>query len=514
MGDLLADNRAWRATADFDLSGRTLADVTAEGRRELIRRARDYVSSYSDDDLSADETFKGPFILTGHQPGFEHPGVWLKNFAAGRLAAAYGGVGVHVVIDGDVCRSSSIFVPAGSVSEPRLAPVEFDESTAPMPWEERGVLDAEVWQSFPARLRAAAAPLVREPMADSWWPSVVTRSTATGRLGAALAQARHLTELAWGCRNLELPQSELCQTGAFRWFAAHLLTNLPRFAADYNDALAAYRREHRIRNHAHPVPNLASDGRWLEAPFWLWTADDPRRRPMFACQANGRTVLSDRVGFERVLPNGAGQRLTAAVAELESWEADGLKLRSRALITTMFARLVLADVFIHGIGGAKYDEATDAICQRFFGAAPPGFATLSGTLHLPIDHPPGSEEGVRRLRGRLRELRFHPERFLNSDIQSTNRLSGAAATIADKNSWIGLAKSPQNAAGRHRAIAAANQALQPLVAAARQRTELELAAETDRARANRILESREFAFCLYPKQMLEQFLLDFGDQLL
>ena len=87
-----------------------------------------------------------------------------------------------------------------------------------------------------------------------------------------------------GNETLELPQSAVCQLPEFAWFVAHLLAHLPRFWAAHNDALAAYRHAHRLRNRAHPVPDLAESDGWLEAPFWIWTADDPRRRPLFARQ--------------------------------------------------------------------------------------------------------------------------------------------------------------------------------------------------------------------------------------
>ncbi len=54
----------------------------------------------------------------------------------------------------------------------------------------------------------------------------------------------------------------------------------------------------------------------------------------------------------------------------------------------MFARLVLSDVFIHGIGGAKYDQLTDAIVRRFFGVEPPGYLVATATLKLPLPRHP------------------------------------------------------------------------------------------------------------------------------
>src|SRR5207248_7394239 len=92
---------------------------------------------------------------------------------------------------------------------------------------------------------------------------------------------------------------------------------------------------------------------------------------------------------------------------------SGIKLRPRALITTMYARLVLSDLFIHGIGGAKYDELTDLIIRRFFSIEPPGYITATATFRLPIDRPNVSLDDLRRSVQRLRDLRYRPESFLS-----------------------------------------------------------------------------------------------------
>jgi len=166
-------------------------------------------------------------------------------------------------------------------------------------------------------------------------------------------------------------------------------------------------------------------------------------------------------------------------------------------------------LFLHGIGGAKYDEATDAICERFWGAAPPAYAALSGTLRLPIPHPPGNAADARRLNFQLRELTYHPERHLAFSPLANGDAAAARALAAEKSRWVRTAKHPEGAAERHRAIVAANEALQPFVAPHRTSLEQELEAAIDRTRANRVLDSREFAFCLFPRKLLVQFLLDF-----
>jgi hypothetical protein len=344
-------------------------------------------------------------------------------------------------------------------------------------------------------------------MLDDWWPIALERAAATGRIGAGLAQARHLAEIAWGQESLELPQSDMCQTSAFRRFVCHLLMHLPRFVDAYNAALGNYRRVHRIRNHAHPVPNLASVGPWLQAPFWIWSTADPRRRAVYVRREKTGLIVSDRQSFERSLPLAPAGDWQPAVAELSRWEGEGFKLRSRALVTTMFARVAVADLFIHGIGGAKYDEATDAICERFFGTAPPRFAAISGTLRLPIAKNGGAELDVSRLRHAVRELDFHPEQYAMFD-QTPSNGEAAEVIIAEKRRWIGMEKTSPNAAARHAAIVAANQRLQPYVADRRREIEAQLASAREQSRANRVLLSREYAFCLFPRTSLEHFLLD------
>ena len=508
----VAGNVAWRRDTSLTVLGRPLVEFAADARREIVERAAEYVSTYAGvfpprAQPATGGDCKAPLIVTGHQPELIHPGVWVKNFAAAQLCASKGAVSLNLVIDGDACRGPAIRVPTGALDEPRWESIPFDAPAPEMPWEERTIVQPEQWQAFPRQVATATQGLLDDRMLDQWWPLAMERAAATGRIGLGLAQARHLAEIDWGRRNLELPQSEMCQTAAFRRFTLHLFNELPRFVDSYNAALDDYRRDHRLRNHAHPVPNLAVDGPWRQAPYWVWSAEVPTRRPVYLRREGGGLIVTDRQTFERRLPCVCDDGGDAAVAELAAWEAQGLKLRSRALITTMFARLAVADLFIHGIGGAKYDEATDAICVRHFGTAPPAFAAISGTLRLPIARAAGGGESATALRQRLRDLTYHPEHAI--DLANGSAANGAATLVAAKRHWLAMAKSPGNAAQRHHEIVAANDALQPYVGDVRASLERQVAEANERSRSNRVLNSREYAACLFPRKLLEQFLLDF-----
>jgi hypothetical protein len=81
-----------------------------------------------------------------------------------------------------------------------------------------------------------------------------------------------------------------------------------------------------------------------------------------------------------------------------------------------------------------------------------------------------------------------------------------AEILATKRRWVELAKTAENARERHIAIAAANAALQPVLANERRQIEQQLDNFQHRQRARAILDSREYSFCLFPRQHFERLL--------
>ena len=503
-GEMMSLNKRTIAQAGYNVQGRGLTQLASEAREQLLAEALRYTRSYRNATVPANP---GHVILAGHQPEMFHPGVWLKNFALARLAKDHGAVAVNLQIDSDAMKTASLRVPSGSLDQPRLENVPFDRAAAEAPFEQRTILDRACFDSFADRASKHLQSLVPHPFLARFWPLAVARSRETNHLGASLAQARHQCEAAWGLQTLEIPQSRVCDLPAMRWFMAHLLAHLPRFWETYNAALLEYRREHKVRSAAHPVPALDRMDDWLEAPLWIWTESDPRRRRLFVRHRKDELLLSDREQFEAALPL-VPENAAAAVERWAALSANGIRLRTRALITTMAARLLLGDLFVHGIGGAKYDQLTDRIIERFFGVAPPGYMVVSGTLRLPLSHSAAPTDDVPQLRQRIRELYFHPERFLKQpgpDRITTDQ--NTAALVAEKRRWLATVETPDNAQMRCRAIRQVNEALQPAVAALRELWASEAAKRADRQRAEALLISREYAFTLFPEVDLTNFLL-------
>jgi hypothetical protein len=501
VGELLAGVDR-RARCQYDMQGRSLCDLSALARQELLASARQYTSAYRDIDKPA---LGDRIILAGHQPQLFHPGVWFKNFALGSLARSHQATAVNLVIDSDTLKDASLRVAGGTVDAPVAHIIPFDDSTGEMPFARRRIRNRGAFEAFGRTAADWQRPLVSDPLLDTFWPKVIARSRETDNLGECLAQARHQVEGEWGNATLELPQTRVCPFAAFHWFAAHLLAQLPRFVEIYNDAIAEYRRAHGIRSANHPVPQLVRDGEWLEAPFWLASDVKADRRHLFVRRRGADMILSDRQSMEVLVPLAEQRDAGRAVSALAALAERGVQLQTRALTTTLFGRLFLGDLFIHGIGGGKYDQLTDELIRRFFSLEPPPFMVLSATLYLPVeDNQPGPLDAI-DIERRLRDLEYHPERCLDGMDLTAGDDQTIAGLVSHKRHWVETPQTKENARQRCRAIRSVNESLQPWLAGTRRHLLALRDAAARRSRAESILKWREYAFCLYPEATLREF---------
>jgi hypothetical protein len=333
---------------------------------------------------------------------------------------------------------------------------------------------------------------------DEYHPSLAER---TVRPGWCLAAARHELEQQAGLRLHQSLLSELSFWFDFGFFAEVLIARCAEFQAAHNAALAEYRAMRGIRSRSHPVPDLVRDGEWVEVPLWMWSRGNPRRRRVFSRRVAGIWELTDRETI--TLRPVAGQR-TDMPAFMYVTLRDGVTLRPRALITTMYARLVLSDLFIHGIGGAKYDELTDEIIRRFFGIEPPRYLTATATFRLPIDRPNVTIDDVRDSARLVRDVRYRPESLIGHPLVANDAAleRELQALAAEKRQYVRshtLRRSSHEVfAGLQRINASMYERLKPLEAHLR----AEHARLTHQLEQTRTLGSREFSFVLYPEEYL------------
>lgn len=496
-GRLIAENRERLSRIEATLLDRPWRDLRILARRELLQAARRYTNK-----PEAQAEDHKPLLLAGHQPELFHPGVWIKNFALAALARRHDAIGVQFLVDNDTLKSTSLLFPTPGDPWPEARTLPFDRWEGETPWEERRILDATLFDRFGDDGTALLAGWHYTPLLTTFWPEVRRQaSNHDGLLGATFAAARRTLERRWGCDNLEVPLSHLCRTEAFAWLAGTLLADLPRFVATYNAAVQAYRRSNRIRSRHHPVPDLASEGDWLEAPLWGWKASHPRRARLFARLTADRLEL--RAGQEAwpVLPSPTTQpgRFVEAWRELET---TGYKVRSRALITTLFARLFLSDLFLHGIGGGKYDELTDRIIERYWNLPTPSFLVLTATCRLPLPGYAVSASDQRRWTHLVRDLNFNPQRHLSAPPSPD-----LEAAVHAKQEWIAhIPDTRSQRRERFRQLRHLSASLRPAVADELARAQHSLSRIERQLQANALLHRRDYSFCLHPERTLRRIL--------
>lgn len=506
-GSLLHKNGSFLETWEHDFQGRRASWLRPRARAEIFARARSYLARLG---ITAPDPSNSaqPLVVTGHQPELFHPGVWVKNFAVGRIAAEQGGVGLNLIVDNDIPKSSSIRVPHVDGSGIQMNRVEFDVWPGEVPFEEITVHDEALFADFPRRVRESLGDAVADPLIETLWPIALEKRRYSNRAGERFAASRRVIEGDWGVSNLEIPLSAACETESFLWFASHLLAHLRRFQAVHNEALARYRAAYGIRSRHHPVPALGRRGEWSEAPFWVWRAEEPRRRPLLVRQL-ARTMELRIDGEDEPLlelPLGPDREACCAVEQLLTLPGRNIRLRTRALTTTMFARLLLGDLFIHGIGGAKYDELGDEVIRRFFGIEPPGYLTLSMTLWLDLGTDPASSERLHALDRQLRDLTYNPDRHLES----------AAAALTTR--WIEAKRAAiaapvdthRQRVERFAELRRCNEAMQPWVDDSRRRLLYDRARVRTGLHRNSLAHNREYSLILHSERRLQAALGQLG----
>ena len=307
LAALPAANRALAQQWDCDLIGIDIQDLRAQAKHQLLSAAIAYTSSYRavpdrwrrlvDGGSAAAELPLSdiPFLVAGHQPELFHPGVWFKNLALAHLAAQQPAVAINLIVDNDLCGAPAVRVPSRQAGQLTRVAVPYDRPSAQqVPFEQRWISERTVFDTFAKRVREQLSGVVADPCVAELWPAAIAAADGCGNIGCALAQARHLLEAQIGWQTLEVPISAVAQSDAFAAFCLALMLDAPRLHNCYNHSLQIYRRAHKIRSNAHPVPSLKEEEGWFEAPLWIYGDDNPLRRPAWVRLIGDTLEIGDR----------------------------------------------------------------------------------------------------------------------------------------------------------------------------------------------------------------------------
>jgi len=327
-------------------------------RQELVQRAVEYTRgivsiaesreiaiSFRPENLDKAQTL----VMTGHQPEIYHPGILRKNKELLSFCQANGFIPLSISLDLDRHDAGALFYP----TEPESGRLRVEQCSI---GSGTGLI---------SRQRVIAVDELKE-IFGRIEQSIISQGIALSRnfyhardlylklSGVCLGTANSIVRraLAGEDRLLELSFSELLRLEPIDKSIKDFLDQPVRLVACYNSTLNEFRTAQKIKNKANPFPDLRKEGEREELPFWVVQHDRGERDSLWYGSEQGETVFF------------YGDK-SAELSQLLESESCAVVPKG-ALVTTLF-RKHCCDLFIHGIGGGKYDRFTDQFVEKFHG---------------------------------------------------------------------------------------------------------------------------------------------------
>jgi len=489
---LVSANRAAAAGWSFECGGTGAAAMRAQARVDVLEVGREFSAKLGVPVRPPGDP-GAPIVATGHQPDLYHPGVWVKDFLLERLATETGATAVDVVVDSDgfdaVKLTSPCMQPGLVRCRQYLAVGSADACFAFASVPSEAHL-ADFCSSGDQMLSSLPAPAVRRHF-SAFCKALSVAAGVSSNLAELVTIARRIYESPAGTGYLEAPLTALARRPAFRRFVAALALDAIAFADAYNAELDAYRALTKTRSVAQPFPNLGIEGDRVELPLWHLARD--RRETLWVERLSGggaRLVSAGEVVME--LPPSA-----QAAADLLN---DSLELFApKALALTLFVRMFCCDLFIHGIGGGRYDLVTDGVIRRYFGVEPPAFVVASMTMYLPLGAHVVAEDEVAAAKERLNRIVHNPDALLGEvEFETATERDEALSLAAEKLDLVKLIAQPdadKKALGAR--IRDVNARLSMVLAPLRESYANDLARLEIQLAATEILTDRTYPFCFW-----------------
>jgi hypothetical protein len=475
----LRTNHARLRTAKVRVLDSTLAEWRSRTRERILGR----------DDQ--------PIVVIGHQPDFIHAGVWAKHVVARRFADAMNGLATNLVVDSDSPRTTNLLVPAVRNDRSTICPVACTDPPGGRAFEQILAVEKEGLERIGNDVRRCMGERFHDSMVPVFLDGLSRASAARDWVDQTTA-GRRAVDSVLGVALDDRRVSGLWWTPLLRDVTA----NARRFVTSYNRALGEYRRANQVRGRQRPIPDLATNRDTCELPFWAYRRGEPRRR-LFATLSDEQVLFlagREPIGRFRLADAAIWDELTSPLPSDASW-----RVRPRALALTLWARLFLADLFIHGIGGAKYDRISDAIIADYYRLPPPDMACVSATVRLPLLHGDTTPRIIREMRHSIRDLQWNPQRH-SPDDGSLAELKLRREQTVQRAVQL-RERSPENRAARRDAFEEIRRQNRALLAA---RPDL-LAARRDQLQRgldelahNRVALDREYFYALHSRTTLQR----------
>jgi len=522
IGSLLEENKRIFDHYSFKILNQPFKEIRGKSRKKVVEKALSFSKKFDLDIGGKIDPAYQYIIQSGHQPVFFHPGIWIKNIFLSELLKSPlpdKSLGLNIILDNDICKDLNLSLPVlSSNGNLKLEKVDFLSSTLTpnLPFEEYPCPSLELITKFSRNIIHRLKSLESENknilnnfknyarcMENS--SCFCNQNYKRGNLGEFLGLARRLYEQEIEPTYLEIPFSKICDSDEFLSFFLEIIKNIKTFSKIYNNKLDEYRKLFKIRNRAHPSPNLIIKENLIEVPFWIWKEGDQRKKIFILKEEEVNYLYNDSYGKIFLIEKEGSKSLSSLKALLKEQE---LKIRPKALLLTLYNRLFISDLFIHGLGGAKYDLVTDEIIREFFKVEPPHFLVISCTLYPNFKSSPrASVFKISALKKKIRDLEFNPERYVD-ELPLTKKEKNQIGELAEKKTKliqkIKRASSPIKKRKISEEIKVTNNFIVEKIIPLKYELDKKIEKEEEKMKQAKVYTFRKFPYCFFSAKTLRK----------
>lgn len=524
IDSLLEENKRIFDHYSFKILNQPFKEIRGKSRKKVVEKALSFSKKFDLDIGGKIDPAYQYIIQSGHQPVFFHPGIWIKNIFLSKLLKSPlpdKSLGLNIILDNDICKDLNLSLPVlSSNGNLKLEKVDFLSPTLTpnLPFEEYPCPSLELITKFSRNIIHRLKSLESENknilnnfknytrcMENS--SCFCNQNYKRGNLGEFLGLARRLYEQEIEPTYLEIPFSKICDSDEFLSFFLEIIKNIKSFSKIYNNKLDEYRKLFKIRNRAQPSPNLMIKENLIEAPFWIWKEGDQRRKVFILREKEGNYLYNDSYGKIFLIEKDSLKSLSSLKIFLKEKK---LKIRPKALLSTLYNRLFISDLFIHGLGGAKYDLVTDEIIRYFFKVEPPHFLVVSCTLHLNFkSSSSASDSKISALKKKIRDLEFNPERYVD-ELLLSKKEKNQIGELAEKKTKliqkIKRASSPIEKREISEEIKVTNNFIVEKIIPLKYGLDKKIEKEEEKMKQAKVYTFREFPYCFFSAKTLRNLL--------
>lgn len=334
------------------------------------------------------ENFK---IASGHQPYIFHPGIWAKiiflNFFDYKK--------IFITNDSDVKEGLFIDIPIFDIKWRKIREYIYLNSEKKT-FEEYDFYKFKEGIEFFLKRFKELEKFIKEDIKEKILIFTKSLNEYENFVSSIIFTRRNFEK---NIKYEERIVSEISKEDNFLKFFLYFFYEGEKIFDIYNKSLEEYRILKNIKKEGEPFPFLFKYDDFYEIPFWIIKNG---RKKIFknkdSLYAENEKITDLSFDFEK---------------DIE--KIKNLKIRPRALTLSIYQRIFLSDLFIHGIGGTRYDEFTEKFFENAFNLKMPEFIFITGTFYLFQGEPSDLSFKISELIEKKNFLTYHPEKFLKND---------------------------------------------------------------------------------------------------